>query len=151
MDGMTLNPESANRRDWMGLLARAGSSVVIAAMGKTWPEHRILRGPEIGLVMVQGRTGGTGTAFNLGEVTVTRCSVELPCGAVGHSVVQGRNKDHARAAAVLDAVLQGEGSKAVETGLLAALRQAETDRRTSRAAKAAATRVEFFTLQRGED
>jgi len=142
---------TAERADWMGLLARAEPSRVIAWFGESLPEHRLLRGPEVGLVMVQGRTGGTGTPFNLGEMTVTRCSVELATGAVGHAVIQGRSKDHARAAALLDALLQGKDAPQIKATLLADLRQSEADRRTTRAAKAAATRVEFFTLQRGED
>ena len=49
-----------------------------------------LRRPEIGPVMVRGRTGATGLAFNMGEMTVTRCSLRLQGGVVGHGFVQGR-------------------------------------------------------------
>ena len=41
----------------------------------TLPDYRVLRGPEAGLVMVRGRTGGGGAPFNLGEMTATRCTV----------------------------------------------------------------------------
>ena len=69
-------------------------------------EHHVLRGPEIGLVMLRGRMGATGSAFNFGEATVTRCSVRLPNGLVGHAYILGRNREHARRAALCDALKQ---------------------------------------------
>ncbi|MFT6684579.1 MAG: alpha-D-ribose 1-methylphosphonate 5-triphosphate synthase subunit PhnG [Loktanella salsilacus] len=101
--------------------------------------------------MVQGRAGGTGNAFNLGEMTVTRCSLQLPCGTVGHGYVQGRSKADARAAAVVDALLQTDYTNRVHAAVTAPLAAEAAARQKSRAAKAAATRVEFFTLVRGED
>jgi alpha-D-ribose 1-methylphosphonate 5-triphosphate synthase subunit PhnG len=101
--------------------------------------------------MVRGRVGGTGQPFNLGEMTVTRCSVRLEDGAVGHAHVQGRDKTHALRAAVLDALMQTNAAKSLEGRILTPLRSAETAARSLRATKAAATKVEFFTLVRGED
>ena len=109
-----------------------------------------LRPPEVGLVMVQGRIGGEGGPFNLGEMTVTRCVLRLEIGSVGHATVQGRDKTHATQAALADALWQTD-PVGIEVALLAPLRSAEIARRSERAAKAAATRVEFFTLVRGED
>lgn len=141
---------TADRKDWMGLLARARPDR-LAALYPDLPPHALLRAPEIGAVMVQGRVGGAGQPFNLGEVTVTRCSVRLEDGAVGHAHVQGRDKAHATRAAVLDALLQTDAAAVVTTTVLAPLRHEETTARSARAAKAAATKVEFFTLVRGED
>ena len=132
----------------MGLLARADAAR-LAALFPDLPEHALLRGPETGAVMVRGRQGGTGAPFNLGEMSVTRCSVQLASGAVGHAHVQGRDKAHARRAAVIDALLQGDDS--LRTTVLAPLAEAEAARRQARAAKAGATKVEFFTMVRGED
>jgi alpha-D-ribose 1-methylphosphonate 5-triphosphate synthase subunit PhnG len=101
--------------------------------------------------MVLGRQGGTGAPFNLGEMTVTRCSVRLPCGKDGHAYIQGRSKDHARRAAVLDALLQTDAIDQVNAQVLAPLAEAESEKRTARASRAAATKVEFFTMVRGED
>jgi alpha-D-ribose 1-methylphosphonate 5-triphosphate synthase subunit PhnG len=104
--------------------------------------------------MVQGRTGGVGALFNLGEMTTTRASVELmgnASGAVGHAYVQGRSKDHALRAALLDALMQTDQAAQIEAQVLAPLRAEEQARRAARAAHAAATKVEFFTLVRGED
>ncbi|WP_134680571.1 phosphonate C-P lyase system protein PhnG [Paracoccus ravus] len=137
------------RREALGLLARAPS----ARLGELFPdlpEQEILRRPETGSVMVRGRAGGTGSSFNLGEITVTRASVRLPSGHVGHGYVQGRDKAHALRAAAIDALAQHD-PKRIEVEILAPLRREEHLRRAARAAEAAATKVEFFTLARGED
>ena len=143
-------PDPIERRNWMGLLARS-KPTRLAALLPDLPNHDLLRGPDLGAVMVQGRVGGTGQPFNLGEMTVTRCSVRLEGGAVGHSHVQGRDKAHAIRAAALDALLQTEAQGALKAQVLAHLAADETAARALRAAKAAATKVEFFTLVRGED
>lgn len=138
------------RRNWMGVLAKAAPAR-LAALMPDLPPHALLRGPETGTVMMRGRTGATGSPFNLGEMTVTRCSVRLEDGTVGHAWVQGRDKDHARRAAVGDALLQTADSAMFETNLIHPLREDAANRQAARAEKAAATRVEFFTLVRGED
>lgn len=128
----------------MGLLSRSAPAR-LAALLPELPPHDLLRAPEIGAVMLRGRMGGTGAPFNLGEMTVTRASVRLGDGATGHGYVQGRDKGHALRAAILDAM--GAGAEPI----LATLAAEEAARRATRTARAAATRVEFFTLVRGED
>ncbi|MEL7204677.1 MAG: phosphonate C-P lyase system protein PhnG, partial [Pseudomonadota bacterium] len=113
--------------------------------------HVWLRAPEIGGVMVRGRTGATGAPFNLGEMTVTRCSLKLPGGEVGHGYVQGRDKDHATRAALVDAHMQTAQSEAIRRGVLDPLEETMRATAETRARKAAATKVDFFTLVRGED
>jgi alpha-D-ribose 1-methylphosphonate 5-triphosphate synthase subunit PhnG len=148
-----MSDPNAARKDWLGLLAKSPADEV----ARLWaalpikPEHSILRAPEIGGVMVRGRAGAVGAAFNLGEMTVTRASVKLADGTVGHGYVQGRCKDHALHAALADALLQTGAAEAVEAGMLAPLRAAAAARKEGRAAKAAATKVDFFTMVRGED
>lgn len=142
-----------DRKDWMGLLARAPS----ASLDGLWrglglsPTFRWLRAPEVGGVMVQGRAGGTGAPFNLGEMTVTRCALALEGGAVGHAYVQGRDKRQAEQAALVDALMQGPEAERVRAGLLKPLAAQMQAREGARSAKAAATKVEFFTLVRGDD
>ncbi len=138
-----------SRRAALGLLARAPAAR-LAQLLPDLPAHEILRRPEIGTVMVRGRAGGTGSAFNLGEITVTRASIRLTSGEIGHGYVQGRDKPHALRAAAADALGQRdpEGTEAL---VLSPLRAEEAARRAATAAEAAATRVEFFTLVRGED
>lgn len=135
----------------MGVLARAVPAELAAAFATLGPapEHRQIRPPQTGLVMARGRTGATGDAFNLGEVSATRCSVELAEGAVGHAYVLGRDRDHALVAALCDALLQTDRAEAVRRAVIAPLARAEAQRRAAQASKAAATRVEFFTLVRG--
>jgi len=147
---MTKSTASLTRPSWMGLLARAKPEL-LACLFPDLPRHEWLRRPEIGAVMVQGRTGATGQPFNLGEMTVTRCALRLACGAVGHAHVQGRDKTHAARAAIIDALMQTDQATTVATAVLGPLQVDETARRARRATKAAATKVEFFTLVRGED
>lgn len=142
-----------DRKDWMGLLARAPAEVLAGlwdGLGLS-PAYRWLRTPEVGGVMVQGRAGGTGAPFNLGEMTVTRCALTLEDGAVGHAYVQGRDKRQAEQAALVDALMQGSEAGRVRGGLLEPLAAQMHARDSTRAAKAAATKVEFFTLVRGDD
>ena len=143
------SPDLKDRQNWMGLLARA-KSARLATLVPDLPAYDILRGPEVGAVMVRGRLGGTGQPFNLGEMTVTRCSVRLGQ-TVGYAHVQGRDKGHAQRAAVVDALMQTDHAAKLRALVLAPLAAEETAARALRAAKAAATKVEFFTLVRGED
>ena len=150
-----MTDQTEARRGWMGLLARARpedlADRLAALIGPDLPGHALLRTPEIGAVMVRGRAGGTGEAFNLGEMTVTRCALRLAGGEVGHAYVQGRDRDHARRAAIVDALMQTGRAGEVRAGVLDPLAAAEAARRHARAARAAATKVEFFTMVRGED
>ena len=139
-----------DRREWMGLLARSAPDRLAALTGPL-PDHSFARAPEIGAVMVRGRAGGTGAPFNLGEISVTRCTVQLADGAVGHGWVQGRDKAHATRAAVVDALMQGVGAVEIRQRVLEPLARIAAEHSAIRRAKAAATKVEFFTLVRGED
>ncbi|TIV77615.1 MAG: phosphonate C-P lyase system protein PhnG, partial [Mesorhizobium sp.] len=98
----------AQRSDWLGILSRSVSSELeaLAADLATGEAFEWLRSPDVGLVMVRGRAGGTGNVFNLGEMTITRASVRLEDGTVGHGYVQGRSKRQAELAAIIDALLQ---------------------------------------------
>lgn len=147
---MATAPDPQDRAGWMGLLARAPVAR-LAALLPDLPAHSFLRRPETGAVMLRGRTGGTGAPFNLGEMTVTRCVLRLDTGEVGHAHVQGRDRVHATRAAAVDALMQGPGADAVRARVLHPLATEEAERRRIRAARAAATKVEFFTLVRGED
>jgi alpha-D-ribose 1-methylphosphonate 5-triphosphate synthase subunit PhnG len=143
--------DTTARRDWLSLLSRAPADRLAALFPDPLPDHALLRAPEIGSVMVRGRTGGTGAPFNLGEMTVTRCSLRLADGTVGHAYVQGRDRSHALRAATLDALMQTVAAPDLRRRCLDPLAQEETARRAARAAKGAATKVDFFTMVRGED
>ena len=137
----------------MSLLAKSPEGRASAHLASTalQPRFSWLRAPEVGSVMVRGRTSGTGAPFNLGEMSVTRCSLRLADGTVGHAYIQGRRKPCAEAAALVDALMQTEHADQVRTQVLDPLRDEMAAASASRAAKAAATKVDFFTLARGED
>ena len=131
----------------MACLARASSSRLAELVARIdLPRYSVLRGPETGLVMVRGRMGGGGDAFNLGEMTVTRCSVRTVGGVVGHAWVAGRDLAHAETAAAIDAAMQDTRAAVVQRDILDPLAADEADRRRALAERAAATRVDFFTL-----
>ncbi len=146
-------PSITARKSWMGLLAKARPerlAELTAGLGEL-PDFDWLRAPEVGGVMVRGRMGGTGAPFNLGEMTVTRCTLRLGTGEVGHAYVQGRDKAHAKRAALIDALMQTDQAATLDRTILAPLAAALGATKATRAAKAAATKVEFFTMVRGDD
>ena len=141
------------RRAVMALVARAEGDD-LASVRALVPEGTIdLRAPETGLVMLRGRMGGTGAPFNVGEATVTRAAVRLPSGTVGFAHLLGRDASRARDAALLDALWQESGAirETIETTVLAPLRRRLAAADGRRTAEVAATRVDFFTMVRGED
>ena len=141
------------RKAWMSLLAKAPEGRVAALLdaAMTRPAFTWLRQPEIGSTMVRGRMGGTGGAFNLGEVTVTRCALTLETGEVGHAYIQGRRKADAEAAALVDALMQTQSAAMLRRGVLEPLKSELAADLKARAEKAAATKVEFFTMVRGDN
>lgn len=147
-------PGAADRQRLMMLCAPATGAELhacLATLGGV-PAFELIRAPEVGLVMVRGRIGGDGAPFNTGEATVTRAVVRIASGEIGFSYLLGRVPEKAKLAAIVDAIGQSAGGFArVETALVATV-AARVDRETSmRRAETAATRVQFFTLVRGED
>ena len=134
----------------MSVLARAPAAQIESGLTQSGllPAWTRVRGPETGLVMVRGRAGGSGSPFNLGEMTVTRCTVRLGSGAVGHAYVAGRDQLHAELAAVADALLQdAANNEMLHETLIRPLADAQREQCLTRAEKAAATRVEFFSMR----
>jgi len=128
-----------------------GIEAVRASFG-TLPPHEAVRPAECGLVMVQGRIGGDGAPFNVGEATVSRAAVRLESGETGIGYVLGRDRDKAHLVALCDALVQSDRfSAAVETQVVAPIRARLEAARRRKAEQAAATKVDFFTLVRGED
>lgn len=143
------DPEIAARQRWMAVLARAGEAQMRACLAglPPLPGFTVLRGPEAGLVMLRGRAGGTGGRFNMGEMTVTRCTVRTEGGFVGHAYVTGRDAAQAELAARLDAALQDPAlHELMQAEVVAPLAAAQAAARAETQRKAAATRVQFFTM-----
>jgi alpha-D-ribose 1-methylphosphonate 5-triphosphate synthase subunit PhnG len=144
----------AGRRAVMAVLAQAGTDEIAAALATLGPApaHAEVRPAETGLVMVRGRVGGDGAPFNLGEATVTRCAVQLASGEIGFGTVLGRDRDKARLAALADALWQSaDYQSAVEQKIVAPLRARQQERLARSRAETAATKVDFFTLVRGDN
>ncbi len=143
---------SSARQHWMSLMAKAPDGRVSALLdaARARPGFDWLRRPEVGSVMVRARAGGSGAPFNLGEMTVTRCALRLASGEVGHAYVQGRRKDDAEASALVDALMQTTAAATLRSAVLDPLAAEMADAKAARSRKAAATKVEFFTMVRGE-
>lgn len=133
----------------MAVLARASQTEIAELVGPDMPHHDVLKAPETGTVMIEGRAGGAGRRFNLGETTMTRCIVRLADGRMGFSYALGRDARKARLAAILDARLQAEASGSALHRAVHHLAERQGAARDLASRKAAATKVDFFTLVRG--
>lgn len=146
------SPGQKQRQAAMAVLAHTDAAEISDRLEAiVLPAHENLREPENGLVMVRGLAGGDGAAFNLGEATVSRAAVRLSTGEVGFGYVLGRDRRKAEMIALCDAMVQSAGfADVVETAVIAPLRAAVIAERNRKAAETAATRVDFYTLVRGE-
>ena len=149
----TENFEKTKRQEWMSILAKADTEL----LNTLWcdlqdkPSWRNVRAPETGMIMVRGKAGGVGTAFNFGEMTLTRATVRLDSGISGVAYVQGRSASKAEQSAVLDAMLQDDRyATATYTNIIKPLEKATKKQKVSASKKAANTKVEFFTMVRGK-
>jgi alpha-D-ribose 1-methylphosphonate 5-triphosphate synthase subunit PhnG len=152
MTVMQENSGQAQRKAAMAVLAHSAAADIAGHLDAiALPSHENLREAENGLVMVRGRTGGDGAPFNLGEATVSRAAVRLATGEVGFGYTLGRDREKARMIALCDALVQSDDfAGLVEAKVLAPLRAAIASRQRAKAAETAATRVDFYTLVRGE-
>jgi alpha-D-ribose 1-methylphosphonate 5-triphosphate synthase subunit PhnG len=152
MTAMDENGKQAQRKAAMAVLAHSDAAEIAGYLETIGlPAYENLREPENGLVMVRGRIGGDGAPFNLGEATVSRAAVRLATGEMGFGYTLGRGREKARMIALCDALVQSnEFADVVEAKVLAPLRAAMNSEQTRKAAESAATRVDFYTLVRGE-
>ncbi len=149
---MDQNGKQAQRKAAMAVLAHSDAAKIAGYLETIGlPAYENLREPEYGLVMVRGRIGGDGAPFNLGEATVSRAAVRLATGEMGFGYALGRDREKAQMIALCDALVQSnEFADVVEAKVLAPLRAARIATRARKAAESAATRVDFYTLVRGE-
>ena len=150
------------RPQWMRLLALAPESTLQELLQPLAQaiSYTFLRRPEAGLLMVEGKTGGR--RFNLGEMLITRCAVTLSSQSAeadqsddpvqGHAWICGNSPRHAELAALGDALMQLPGyTTRLGMELFEHLRAHEAREAAEEERKTAPTRVDFFTLARGED
>jgi alpha-D-ribose 1-methylphosphonate 5-triphosphate synthase subunit PhnG len=149
---VTPDNQQTRRKAAMAVLAHAEAADIATHLKAiALPDHANLREPENGLVMLRGRIGGDGAPFNIGEATVSRAAVRLASGEVGFGYTLGRDHEKARLIALCDALAQSsEFAATVEQDVVAPLRASLTAERRQRAAETAATKVDFYTMVRGE-
>lgn len=148
-----LDLETRSRQKNMAILAQASAEAVSEKYETlAQPPFELVRQPETGLVMVRGRMGGTGSPFNLGEVTVTRCVIRLESGETGSAYSLGRNKTKALQTAVIDAMWQRAADRPqIETDIIAPLAEVQSAAKAEVKEETEATKVNFFTMVRGDD
>ena len=144
--------KQALRQAAMTVLAHSDAAKIAQYLdAMALPSHEDLREAENGLVMVRGRIGGDGAPFNLGEATVSRAALRLSTGEVGFGYTLGRDGEKARLIALCDAMVQSDQfADVIETDVITPLLAMMLAKRAREAAEAAATRVDFYTLVRGE-
>ena len=147
--GMAVNV----RKRAMGLLARASTAELQAGWQAIEPKPEVhpVHGPETGLVMVRGRVGGGGDPFNLGEATVSRATVRLASGEIGHGQLLGNDREKAHLAAIFDALHQRPEHRSMVDQLIDAVESRIHAEDRKHAEQTAATRVDFFTMVRGDN
>lgn len=148
-----MNPDNEARRRWLAVLARASRPDLEKARLSLQdvPPLVHVRPAEAGMVMLRGRVGGTGDAFNLGEASVTRCAVRVGSGALGVGYALGRDRRKVELMAVFDALLQDiQWHADIMRRVVEPLAGQQAARRSAAGRAAAASKVEFFTFVRGQ-
>ncbi|WP_337029805.1 phosphonate C-P lyase system protein PhnG [Pantoea agglomerans] len=146
--------QQTDRQRWLSVLAHSSA----ALLETHWqalnlqPAHTLIRPAEIGLTRLQARMGATGKRFVMGDATVTRAVVQLSDGTLGYSYLLGRDKAHAERCALLDALLQQpETRQLLEEKIITPLAAWRDEQRQLRAREIASSKVDFFTLVRGDN
>jgi alpha-D-ribose 1-methylphosphonate 5-triphosphate synthase subunit PhnG len=149
-----MHAETSTRQHWMSVLAHSKPAELSARMAalNISADYELLRAPETGLVQIQARMGATGARFFAADATLTRAAVRLANGTLGYSWVLGRDKHHAERCALIDALLQQTAHfQTLTETLIAPLDADRTARIAARQAEVNASRVDFFTLVRGDN
>jgi len=153
MDECRIGSAQEGRAFWIGVLARASLKELRAAVALTQielPRVELVKPAESGTLMLEGRAGGSGRRFNAGEATMTRCVVRHG-ETLGFSYALGRDKDKAVLAATLDCLLQNEDQQRhLIEAIISPLATLQKRKRETESRRAAATKVEFFTMVRGD-
>lgn len=151
-DSHTLHAQKL-RAEWIAILARAPIELLEQALADQQKEEPVwLRKPETGLMMIEGRAGGTGQRFNLGEITITRCALRLAhtdkTAPVGVAYVMGRSHRLAELAAVADALFLSTNNPEFTEKKLLPIREYLKNKSEIRQQQISTSKVEFFTVAR---
>ena len=143
-----MHADTATRQHWMSVLAHSQPAELAARLNalNITADYEVIRAAETGLVQIQARMGGAGDA------TLTRAAVRLTDGTLGYSWVQGRDKQHAERCALIDALMQqSRHFQNLSETLIAPLDADRMARIAARQAEVNASRVDFFTMVRGDN
>lgn len=153
INGPDVPSSQTARQAWLAILARADLTDLEDAVSdlKDRPEYHFDRAPEFGMVMSEGRAGGTGRRFNLGHVSITRTALRLKSGERGVGYCLGQNEKKAEYIALFDALLQTDQAALINEKLVAPLQQKQAEAREVSSQKSASSSVDFFTMVRGEN
>lgn len=149
----TIDRDIAMRKRNFAILARMPTSELKDALAtlKRKPIYTFDRKPEFGMVMSEGRSGGTGSRFNLGHISITRAALRLNSGEQGIGYCLGQDEEKAELIAVFDALLKTDQAKYISDNLVEPARykqQAECDKVSK---KSASSTVDFFTMARADN
>lgn len=146
--------DTAQRQKWMAVLAHSQPAELAAiwAEQKLKPDYQVIRKAETGLAQIQARMGATGQRFFAGDTTLTRAVIQLANGTYGYSYIAGRDKAHAELCAVIDALMQESVRfQTLQETVIAPLVANREQRLAARRAQINSSRVDFFTLVRGDN
>lgn len=146
--------QQTDRQRWLSVLAHSSAAMLEAHWQalNLQPAFTLIRPAEIGLTRLQARMGATGKRFVMGDATVTRAVVQLDDGTLGYSYLLGRDKAHAERCALLDALLQQPETRSLlEEKIITPLAAWRDEQRQLRAREIASSKVDFFTLVRGDN
>ena len=142
-----MHADTATRQHWMSVLAHSQPAELAARLNalNITADYEVIRTAETGLVQIQARMGGTGERFFAGDATLTD-------GTLGYSWVLGRDKQHAERCALIDALMQqSRHFQNLSETLIAPLDADRMARIAARQAEVNASRVDFFTMVRGDN
>jgi len=153
MDKNKQDFDNKQRQEWIALLAKADPFLLKKAekqLGKGI-EYAYITKPETGMIMVRARADNKKSGFCLGEISVTKCILKIEKKIMGYAMVMGSDHDHAKNAALFDGLLQipEYSSKLMQT-LIPELKKISRNEKKKQAKQNQDTKVEFFTMKRGE-
>jgi alpha-D-ribose 1-methylphosphonate 5-triphosphate synthase subunit PhnG len=124
-------------------LARPGELASLADTVLSGVTLEILRGPQVGMLMLRALDSVDGIRFNVGEVLVTEALVAIGPHK-GYAMIQGTDREHALAGAILDAAVESDHPQTARIlTMLHMLEDRSRDERKAAWTRVAPTRVVF--------
>jgi alpha-D-ribose 1-methylphosphonate 5-triphosphate synthase subunit PhnG len=145
--------DTKQRQQLLAVLSKCSSKDIKALWQplNLTPNYQLLKSPEIGMVMVKAKTGGNGSPFNMGEMTVTRTVLRLDSNQMGYGYIAGRDKEKSLLIAMIDACYQvADWQSEINQKVLEPLQAQHNQAYRAHAQQVEKTKVNFFTMVRGE-